>query len=183
MYTCTQKIANICDCSSSPPFRWRHDFSSTIFCIHNVHDKLYCSMNNYCWKCRHFRNVLCHSIKLNRSSKIMNVNRWDIHGWPSTQPGTCRQPCPNRAPLFTQPCPIVHTAAPWENNEHGCVYLRCRTVCKLPGCVEGHPWYCINNISGVGYIITFFIISYLNKYKSIISANQLSMRHVNRRVK
>ena len=36
--------------------------------------------------------------------------------------------------------PIVHTAVPRENNEHGCVYLRCRTVCKLPGCVEGHPW-------------------------------------------
>ena len=35
--------------------------------------------------------------------------------------------------------PIVHTAVPWENNEHGCVYLRCRAVCKLPGCVEGHP--------------------------------------------
>ena len=44
--------------------RWRHDFPSTIFCIHNVHDKLYCSMNNYRWKCRHFRNVLCHSIIL-----------------------------------------------------------------------------------------------------------------------
>ena len=27
-----------------------------------------------------------------------------------------------------------------KNNEHGCVYLRCRAVCKLPGCVEGHPW-------------------------------------------
>ena len=38
--------------------------------------------------------------------------------------------------------PIVHTAVPRENNEHGCVYLRCRAVCKLPGCVEGHPWYC-----------------------------------------
>ena len=36
--------------------------------------------------------------------------------------------------------PIVHTAVPQENNEHGCVYLRCRAVCKLPGCVEGHPW-------------------------------------------
>ena len=35
--------------------------------------------------------------------------------------------------------PIVHTAVPQENNEHGCVYLRCRAVCKLPGCVEGHP--------------------------------------------
>ena len=35
---------------------------------------------------------------------------------------------------------IVHTAVPRENNEHGCVYLRCRAVCKLPGCVEGHPW-------------------------------------------
>ena len=37
--------------------------------------------------------------------------------------------------------PIVHTAVLRENNEHGCVYLRCRAVCKLPGCVEGHPWY------------------------------------------
>ena len=38
--------------------------------------------------------------------------------------------------------PIVHTAVPRENNEHGCVYLRCTAVCKLPGCVEGHPWLC-----------------------------------------
>ena len=37
--------------------------------------------------------------------------------------------------------PIVHTAMPRENNQHGCVYLRCRAVCKLPGCVEGHPWF------------------------------------------
>ena len=37
--------------------------------------------------------------------------------------------------------PIVHTAVPRENNEHGCVYLRCTAVCKLPGCVEGHPWW------------------------------------------
>ena len=36
--------------------------------------------------------------------------------------------------------PIVHTAVSRENNEHGCVYLPCRAVCKLPGCVEGHPW-------------------------------------------
>ena len=32
-----------------------------------------------------------------------------IHGWPSTQPGTCTQPCPivhtAVPPLFTQPCP------------------------------------------------------------------------------
>ena len=31
------------------------------------------------------------------------------HGWPSTQPGTCTQPCPivhtAVLPLFTQPCP------------------------------------------------------------------------------
>ena len=40
--------------------------------------------------------------------------------------------------------PIVHTAVPRENNEHGCVYLRCRAVCKLPGCVEGHP--CITTL-------------------------------------
>ena len=39
--------------------------------------------------------------------------------------------------------PIVHTAVLRENNEHGCVYLRCRAVGKLPGCVEGHPWNCL----------------------------------------
>ena len=39
--------------------------------------------------------------------------------------------------------PIVHTAVLRENNEHGCVYLRCTAVCKLPGCVEGHPCICI----------------------------------------
>ena len=39
--------------------------------------------------------------------------------------------------------PIVHTAVPRENNEHGCVYLRCTAVCKLPGCAEGHPWQCL----------------------------------------
>ena len=36
--------------------------------------------------------------------------------------------------------PIVHTAVSRKNNEHGCVCLCCRAVCKLPGCVEGHPW-------------------------------------------
>ena len=44
--------------------------------------------------------------------------------------------------------PIVHTAVPRENNEHGYVYLRSRTVCKLPGCVEDHPWVSISkNVS------------------------------------
>ena len=38
--------------------------------------------------------------------------------------------------------PIVHTAVLRENNEHGFVYLRCTAVCKLPGCVEGHPCNC-----------------------------------------
>ena len=41
-------------------------------------------------------------------------------------------------PLHSR-APIVHIAVHRENNEHGCVYLRCRAVCKLPGCVEGHP--------------------------------------------
>ena len=63
-----------------------------------------------------------------KMTATMQLNWTVLHGWPSTQPGTC-----------TQPCPIVHTAVPWENSEHGCVYLRCRAVCKLPGCVEGHP--------------------------------------------
>ena len=34
---------------------------------------------------------------------------FQYHGWPSTQPGTCTQPCPivhtAVPPLFTQPCP------------------------------------------------------------------------------
>ena len=130
--TCTQKIANICDCSSSPPFRWRHDFPSTIFCIHNFHDKLYCSMNNYRWKCRHFRSVLCHSIKVNWSSWIMNVNRWDI--------------------ALILLVALVHT--------------RPTVVAKL------------SSMRLEIYIVTFFIISDLNKYKSIISGNQLSTRHM-----
>ena len=45
--------------------------------------------------------------------------------------------------------PIVHTAVPRENNEHGCVYLRRRAVCKLPGCVEGHPWKCYHHYNDV----------------------------------
>ena len=112
--------------------RWRHDFPSTIFCIHNFHDKLYFSMNNYRWKCIHFRNVLCQLIKVNWSSWIMNVYRWDI------------------ALILLEA--LVHTGP--------------SVVAKLSS-----MWLEI-------YIITFFIISYLNKYKSIISANQLSTRHM-----
>ena len=37
------------------------------------------------------------------------VVEMQCHGWPSTQPGTCTQPCPivhtAVPPLFTQPCP------------------------------------------------------------------------------
>ena len=67
-YTCTQKIANIRDCLSSPPLDDAMIFQAPSFAFTiNVHDKLYCSMNNYRWKC-HFRNVLCHSIKVNWSS-------------------------------------------------------------------------------------------------------------------
>ena len=51
--------------------------------------------------------------------------------------------------------PIVHTAVPRENNEHGCVYLRCTAVCKLPGCVEGHPW----KFSLVGCPPCYFTVS------------------------
>ena len=45
----------------------------------------------------------------------------------------------SRAPLFKQPCPHCSHSRARENNEHGCVYLRSRAVCKLPGSVEGHP--------------------------------------------
>ena len=53
----------------------------------------------------------------------------------------------SRAHCSHSRAPIVHTAVPRENNEHGCVYLRCTAVCKLSGCVEGHPWYCLHRIS------------------------------------
>ena len=46
-------------------------------------------------------------------SDIVSVHwqqgKFQLHGWPSTQPGTCTQPCPivhtAVPPLFTQPCP------------------------------------------------------------------------------
>ena len=44
----------------------------------------------------------------------------------------------SRAPLLTQPYPHCSQSRAPGN---GCVYLRCRAVCKLPGCVEGHPWF------------------------------------------
>ena len=61
------------------------------------------------------------------------------HGWPSTQPGTCTQPClivhTAVPPLFTQPCP-------GEQWARLCVFTLQGCVLKLPGCVEGHPWIC-----------------------------------------
>ena len=64
----------------------------------------------------------------------------------------------SRAHCSHSRAPIVHTAVPRENNEHGCVYLRCRAVCKLPGCVEGHPWnmtlYVLNGHSSYGWPCT-----------------------------
>ena len=40
---------------------------------------------------------------------VLRITWFDVHGWPSTQPGTCTQPCSivHTAvhPLFTQPCP------------------------------------------------------------------------------
>ena len=54
----------------------------------------------------------------------ISVVKVDFHGWPSTQPGTCTQPCP----LFTQPCPgrTMSTAV--------CIYVA--GLCA--SCVEGH---------------------------------------------
>ena len=52
--------------------------------------------------------------------------------------------------------PVVHTAVPRENNEHGCVHLRCRAVCKLPGCVEGHPCGSIMKWNAKACITTAF---------------------------
>ena len=44
-----------------------------------------------------------------RTGWVWNSGANCNHGWPSTQPGTCTQPCPivhtAVPPLFTQPCP------------------------------------------------------------------------------
>ena len=53
--------------------------------------------------------------------------------------------------------PIVHTAVPRENNEHGCVYLRRRAVCKLPGCVEGHPWLLVRKFTWYAWPVILWI--------------------------
>ena len=52
-------------------------------------------------------------IEVRHAVKFYGKSWWisliQFHGWPSTQPGTCTQPCPivhtAVAPLFTQPCP------------------------------------------------------------------------------
>ena len=83
-----------------------------------------------------YHNTFCYRFYLYVAFYYCSIN---YHGWSSTQPGTCAQPCPI---VDTAVPPIVHTAVSRENNEHGCVYLRCKAVCKLPGYVEGHPWLC-----------------------------------------
>ena len=69
--------------------------------------------------------------------------------------------------------PIVHTAVPRENNEHGCVYLRCRAVCKLPGCVEGHPW--VVNRKIIFYVIC--IISLWFQVKFYITSLEFKLNY------
>ena len=67
--------------------------------------------------------------------------------------------------------PIVDTAVPRENNEHGCVYLRCRALCKRPGCVEGHPWL---------FTMPFFVVIQFILCKQItISEHYLRYIHKN----
>ena len=55
--------------------------------------------------------LLGHSaLQIDRPSNgsMWNSDSFQPHGWPSTQPGTCTQPCPivhtAVPPLFTQPC-------------------------------------------------------------------------------
>ena len=78
------------------------------------------------------RRYNCYFYKMKRKWVIGNglmsdsINTVKYHGWPSTQPGTC-----------TQPCPIVHTAvphcshsrAPGEQWARLCVFT-------LQGCVQ-----------------------------------------------
>ena len=69
--------------------------------------------------------------------------------------------------------PIVHTAVPRENNEHGCVYLRCRAVCKLPGCVEGHPWYFRFDTMKADYSHLLYAFKlWLKKWRIVFTAQQ-----------
>ena len=96
-------------------------------------------------------------VYLGRNCLPCGIQRLPCHGWPSTQPGTCTQPCPivhtAVPPLFTQPCPgrTMSTA----------VYLRCRAVCKLSGCVEGHPclWCLCNLLAENVHFKGFLLIS------------------------
>ena len=60
--------------------------------------------------------------------------------------------------------PIVHTAVPRENNEHDCVYLCCRAVCKLPGCVEGHPW--VNERHSVESLFIEHVVSHCSEQQT-----------------
>ena len=89
----------------------------------------YCTKPSICFACDVLRPHLRHVLAIISHHEITRVTLYTA-GHLHTAVPHCSH---SRAP-------IVHTAVPRENNEHGCVYLRCRAVCKLPGCVEGHPW-------------------------------------------
>ena len=67
-----------------------------------------------------------------------------FHGWPSTQPGSCTQPCNVNTHSRAHCSPETRLCEQWE---HGCVNNGGTAVStmghgcvQVPGCVEGHPW-------------------------------------------
>ena len=92
----TQNKKNINnDCCINEYWRGRERFSIS---IHMFHLHIWFKQNNKCvWELIIFVN------------SALKHYRKQYHGWPSTQPGTCTQPCPivhtAVLPLFTQPCP------------------------------------------------------------------------------
>ena len=91
--------------------------------------------------------------------KSIYVTLYD-HGWPSTQPGTCTQPCPI---LLTQPCPhCSHSRAPGEQWALLCVFT-------LQGCVQA-----ARLCRGSPVMICF--ITYLIKAVRILFIDELGVR-------
>ena len=88
----------------------------------------------FCWYCRNTFGPPSHIGHFAFYAKVLDITNSRVTLYTAGHLHTAVSQCSHSR------ASIVHTAVPRENNEHGCVYLRCRAVCKLPGYVEGHPW-------------------------------------------